>query len=69
MSAALADTVIHERTVLHEAFDQGLCISEYRPIDAQAIAEMTDFYRKVFKDEKTPSPAVFGRFQAARGMN
>ena len=69
MSATLADTVIHEGTVLHKAFDQGLCISEYRPIDEHAIAGMTDFYREVFKDEKIPSPAVFGRFQAARGMN
>lgn len=69
MSATLADTVIQERTALHEAFDRGLCISEYRPIDEHAIAGMIDFYREVFESEKTRSSAVFGKFHAAYSMN
>jgi chromosome partitioning protein len=67
--AKLADTVIHERTALHEAFDRGRCISEYKPIDEHAIAGMTYFYREVFADEKTRSSAVFGKFHIAHGMN
>jgi hypothetical protein len=58
--------VIHERAVLHEAFDQGLCVSEYRPIDEHAMAEMADFYREIFESEKMPSPAAYGKFNAAR---
>jgi hypothetical protein len=59
--------VNQERAVLHKAFDQGLCISEYRPIDEHAVAEMADFYREVFENEKILSPDAYGKFNAAYG--
>lgn len=49
-AATLANTVIHEQAAIHSAFDEGLSISEYKPADMRAIAEMMNFYREVFKN-------------------
>lgn len=48
-AATLANTVIHEQSAIRSAFDEGLSISEYKPADMRAIAEMMNLYREIFK--------------------
>ncbi|MGZ5780337.1 MAG: hypothetical protein ACXWIN_05190, partial [Burkholderiaceae bacterium] len=64
-AATLATTVIHERIVLRSAHYRGLSVSESKPSDPRAVAEMMNLYSEVFGIEKTKRPFATGRFNLA----
>lgn len=47
--ATLADTVLHDQSSIHHAFDKGMAVSEYKPADACSISEIVSLYREIFK--------------------
>jgi chromosome partitioning protein len=47
----LADTIIRDRIAYRKAARDGLCVSELKPVDSKASAEVGFLYREVFGEE------------------
>lgn len=68
-SATLANTTIHEKTPIRRAFAEGLSISEYRPKDDLAIAEMANLYREVAEEKSAKHSFIRGRLRFFHSRN
>ncbi len=53
----LANTLIRDRIAFRKAAREGLCVSELKPVDAKATAEIDSLYREIFS-EKTKEQAA-----------